>query len=532
MTTNRILDRLGAARVALLPLLAGVVLAAWSVASPVGSSPDEDFHLTSAWCAYGDREDICATTNEPHLRVVPEALVDEAICYAHRPAQSAACQGAEFGLHPEQAVITSRGNFTGLYSGGYYMYTGLFASDNVERSVVGMRLANIALTLGLLIVCYWALPTRRRILLVVPVLVTAVPYGTFLTSSVNPSGWAHASAAAVFVSVVGYYETTGKKQAILSAVAAFAVIIGGSARSDAAVWAALAIVAATVVSASRAPEFRKLLVLPTAFILFSFVLWASAKNGTAQLFTAPEGAIVPSPSEMFQVILPNISELWAGTFGSGGPRSAWGLGWEDTPMPGGVWVSMLALYSATLFAGLRAVDRRKGLALGIVLFALVAAPTYVQIGTSLPVGYYTQPRYLVPVMIILVSLALYRREGTQFSLSRPQWWTGVTLITLAHAIALHTNIRRYVTGLDEFSWNLDTDVEWWWDGAPAPSIVWLVGTVAFGAVVVLALRLVGVVPIAEHATAPQAITPSGASITKGAKKTKPRSKNKTKAKTT
>ena len=36
------------------PLLLLATLAAWALASPVGASPDEDYHLVSGWCATGD----------------------------------------------------------------------------------------------------------------------------------------------------------------------------------------------------------------------------------------------------------------------------------------------------------------------------------------------------------------------------------------------------------------------------------------------------------------------------------------------
>ena len=36
---------------------------AWSLASPAGSSPDDDFHLASIWCATGDPA-VCRRTGE------------------------------------------------------------------------------------------------------------------------------------------------------------------------------------------------------------------------------------------------------------------------------------------------------------------------------------------------------------------------------------------------------------------------------------------------------------------------------------
>jgi hypothetical protein len=56
-------------------------------------------------------------------------------------------------------------------------------------------------------------------------------------------------------------------------------------------------------------------------------------------------------------------------------------------------------------------------------------------------------------------------------------------LTLSNSIALHQNIRRYVTGLNEPGFNLNVDGEWWWwslsGSAITPMTVWVVGTLAF-----------------------------------------------------
>ncbi|WP_152545338.1 hypothetical protein [Microbacterium sp. CH12i] len=50
------------------------------------------------------------------------------------------------------------------------------------------------------------------------------------------------------------------------------------------------------------------------------------------------------------------------------------------------------------------------------------------------------------------------------------------------------NIRRYTTGLDTISPDPGANAEWWWPGAPAPLVVWIVGTLSFGILVVLLAR--------------------------------------------
>jgi len=54
------------------PALALIALMAWALASPMGSSPDDDFHLTSIWCANASKTYDCAPGKTAATRVVPD----------------------------------------------------------------------------------------------------------------------------------------------------------------------------------------------------------------------------------------------------------------------------------------------------------------------------------------------------------------------------------------------------------------------------------------------------------------------------
>jgi len=103
-----------------------VAFGSWALASPVGASPDEDFHLTSIWCSHGTREAICAPGATADTRTVPAELI-AAPCYAFKPDQSAACQTPT----PEGMVVTDRGNFAGLYPPVFYYVQGFFVGADV-----------------------------------------------------------------------------------------------------------------------------------------------------------------------------------------------------------------------------------------------------------------------------------------------------------------------------------------------------------------------------------------------------------------
>jgi hypothetical protein len=103
---------------------------------------------------------------------------------------------------------------------------------------------------------------------------------------------------------------------------------------------------------------------------------------------------------------------------------------------------------------------------------------------------------------MLAVVALMRLAGGPMRISAGQRWTVVVALVLANTVALHANIRRYVTGVGETSYNLDRNVAWWWHIALGPMGLWVLGSVAFCvAVVVLTRELVATLPAAIAATA-------------------------------
>jgi hypothetical protein len=60
-----------------------------------------------------------------------------------------------------------------------------------------------------------------------------------------------------------------------------------------------------------------------------------------------------------------------------------------------------------------------------------------------------------------------------------------TALAGANFVALHMNIRRYVTGVDGAGLDLDAGREWWWALPVGPTFGWIVGAAAYAALVFL-----------------------------------------------
>lgn len=461
-----------------------VTLACWAFASPLGASPDDDFHLTSTWCALGDRPGLCEPTGKPGSRMIPAEIAYSAICYAYHPNQSAGCQAGYDGTAPGQLVTATRGNFDGLYPPVFYAVMGTLASPNIQASAIIMRLLSSLIFVVMATALFLLLPRARRPTLVWAWLISTIPLGIFILASNNPSSWAITSSGSLWIALVGYFETTGRRRVALGAVAVVAALLGAGARSDAAVYSILAVVVAIVLSFERNRRFLLLSILPAAIVAMSAVFYLTSSQGSvAASDTTGSAGAATNPLTLLLSNLLNLPLLWAGVFGS------WGLGWLDTPLPGVVSVGALLCFGAVVIIGLRSTDLRKRLALALVAVGLIIFPSYVLLQAGAVVGGDVQPRYILPLIVMLGGVALLAVGDRRFSLSALQRDIIVVLLIVAQAMALHFNMRRYISGLDVADPNLDNHVEWWWGGVP-PMVVWAIAVVAFGAMTVILSRKV------------------------------------------
>ncbi|WP_157802209.1 DUF2142 domain-containing protein [Diaminobutyricimonas aerilata] len=453
-----------------VPLAMFLALASWAIASPVGSSPDDDYHMASIWCAQGPREGLCGQGDTADERRVPEQVLEASQCYSFDATQAASCPQSD----ADDFVESDRGNFRGDYPPLYYLALSPFASPDVSFSVIVMRLVNAAVFVGLLTLAFGLVGRSLRGALLWGTAAAMVPLGMFLVASVNPSSWAITSAIITWLAVTAYFREDDRRRRIaLIALALVGTIIGAGARGDSAVYSGLAIVVGTVLAFSPTRRFLRAAAAPALLVVVALIFFFASGHANAANPTtlADDGA---SAGEVWGLTLTNLTllpQLWTGALGTAG------LGWLDTFLPPLVWVPAIATYAAVLFWGLQQVGRRKGIALALVAASLVAIPMYILVHDQVYVGTYVQPRYVYPLMLILIMVSLTGLRRVE--LSTPQRWALVAALSIANGAALHTNLRRYVTGTDVGGANLESSIEWWWGLPFGPNVVWLAGTVAF-----------------------------------------------------
>ena len=467
---------------ALIPIALFMSLVVWAFASPVGAAPDDDYHIASIWCAQGDRAGVCEAGASEGERLVPRATVLSSICYAHHSDVNGNCPVPD----AQSLVPTDRGNFNDHgYPPVYYAAMSVFASSHLNASVITIRVVNAFLYVAMLTALFLLLPVRRRGLLVWSALATLIPLGMFLVASTNPSGWAVLSATTLWLALLGYYETTSRGRRIgLGILAALSTIIGAGARADAATYGVLAMILVVVLKAERTRLFLLRSLLPVALTIVSVLLYLSASQGGV----ITRQATPLSPYEFVWLLWKNLIDLpwfYASSFGYTG------LGWLDTFMPVAVWGSVLLVVCGLGFWGLGRVTWRKVVVVAVAALAAIVVPLYILMREHIHVGTGVQPRYIYPLLILLIGLCLYGLNRFDLGLSRTQLVLAGALLVIANTVAVYVNIHRYTTGTDVQNLNLNSNVAWWWPIPVHPTQMWLLGAFAFAvavaAVVTLAL---------------------------------------------
>ena len=478
----------------LAPALVMIALLAWVFASPMGSSPDDDFHLASIWCANGARTDLCQPGPTAKSRIVP-AAVHEAPCFAEDPDKSAGCQLKEFSFNPKPTVTTTRVNTGNQYPPVFYAVMNLFAGPNILVSVVLMRIFTALLFVALTTALFVLLPAARRQTLVLMWMITTVPLGIFLLTSNNPSSWAVIGIGSAWIALLGYFETVGRRKIALGALFALSVVMAAGARGDAAAYAVVAIGAVGILKFAWTKRFWLEALLPIVMVIVSAVFFlisrqtASGESGFGGNGGAPTVGGTGAAEQtlhgfgLFAYDLLNAPSLWAGVFGG------WPLGWLDTPMPAVVSLGAVAVFVAVGFVGFRQLGWRKAVVLALTALVLWLLPVYVLVQGGDTVGNAVQPRYLLPLIVLAGGILLLASRGRQYVFGRGQIVLVVVVLAVVNLIALELVIRRFVTGNGELGLNLDTGDKWWWGSFPfSPNVVWILGSLAFAAALVVLAR--------------------------------------------
>jgi hypothetical protein len=436
--------------------------AAWALASPLTSVPDEPWHMVKAAATVRLQlhgTPITVTThNGPVTNHVPMTgyrlptaysyLTNLHECYfsaAHVPASCAPSLTAE----PGTALA---GTTAGSNNPLYYLAVGWpsLLSDG-PLGMYGMRLVSAALSSAMLasaVVTAFGWSRRRRYPMAA-VLAAATPMVLFLNGAVNPNSLEAGSAILLWAAILSLL-TDPRPELVprLLARAGVATIALISVRQLGPAWALVIIVCATLAGqngALRAMLRQRAVWLWTALV---GVVGLGSIAWTAKFNVLGTGAGTTHPDLTFSVAARHTLGLSVEYL-----RQMVGFfGWLDVRAPyhlAELWfLPVLALLVAAAAAG----KLRDVAALVLLTFSVIAIPVLAQGRQAASLGYIWQGRYLLAVaagLPLLAGAILAKREPRRRRAARAvlRLPTAVTASTLVLGFLMfYTTLRRYAVG--------------------------------------------------------------------------------------
>lgn len=415
----------------------------WGLASPIGSAPDDDYHLASIWCGLGEREGVCIDPRvSPATLLVPTPVVQSEDCYAFKPDVPANCQ--EPVLSSTDLVGTQHINqIDGLYPGAYYQVMSLLVGPDVGHSVLVMRLVNALIATLLLAAVLRLLPAGLAAAGTLAVVVTFVPLGLSLVASTNPSSWSIIGLGTFWAFTLAFLQRPSvqdRRGILIASAMVVSAMLAIAARVDSAAYVALTAVIVVTLAGWRAAVHRPWrlgLVAVLALVgVATYLNRGQALTGGEQtLGTTDAGAgLLLTNLAYFPVLVQGVV-------------GGWNLSWNDVLMPPLVPIVGVLVLGALAYRGLLQTWPRKLWAAGLSLIALVAVPVAYLQSQRLGVGEVVQPRYLLPLLTVLVGvLALGPRLGRPLSMPRVPGIVLALALSISSTLGYWAYTHRFVAG--------------------------------------------------------------------------------------
>jgi len=463
-----------------------LVITAWSLASPIGSVQDSQFHLASLWCSDSAPNSACPIKEnipgQPRAYLPAELIYPS--CFNLLPNRTSACTAGVI----ESGVASARPNQLGnLNPDGFYNAVGGLAGAPVQSRVVLMRIMSGTFSMAVIGLSALLLrPNERRVFLFLA-LVMQVPLGLFLAGSVNSSG---ASTAVVIAAVpVGLrLQRANQKENFLSPIAGAVVLFvaANELRKETTLFVALVLLSLTahritqIIRASR----RNLAVV--GGLIVAFVMSLGRGTGIADLIRAGTNGFLRSNVDVdisASLVLENAIGtflLWFASIGGHSPSDVAGLGTAGVAVPLLTPLLLIAVLVSAVIRAHRCMSGVDAIAPVMLLGLAWLLPFWTLTVSGLRVGEQVQPRYILPLLATGVIVACLRDAPIPLWAPRigPLELGGVSI---AHSLALAGLISHYsFNGINSASISaIFSETPTWRWSSTSPALVWMAGTVAF-----------------------------------------------------
>ena len=450
----------------------------WAISSPPGSAADEIYHLGSIWCAWGENK-ICKFDGEPQengrRNITLTTEFSKAGCFRSdidKKSKSAKCYSESINNNDRFAWEMNSGNYPGLT----YTVLRTFASNNLDLSVIIMRIFNYSLLTFSIIFAFYALRPMTFYASMLAIFITLIPVSVFFLTSINPNSWTIIGIGLYWAYLWDLFSSekhTSSRLIYIGLILTSILSIGS--RSDASIYIILLNLIAfvyVIITKRMAKDSRYLIIT----LLIS--IWAAIQFIYNQQFEAEskktntEGGL----SLLWQNLI-DLPVYYLGIFGGKGPEEwPFGLGWFDTPIPS--LVSILGVLNLVVVISFltKLKGKKQKLFIALLPIFMISIPLVILQLRGTGTIFFLQPRYLLPLLIVFLGILMTNFAGAKY--------LNVTIaiiifnLSISNSISLYTNIKRYTVGLNSKASIFDSP-EWWWNIPLTPSLNWVIGSITF-----------------------------------------------------
>jgi hypothetical protein len=446
----------------------------WAFSSPPGSSPDEDFHAASIWCANGLNSIHC-----PDLIPNPTTPFIMSDCFQQHKRQSANCLP---GL--EQPKFQTLRMQPGLYPKIYYKFLNVFVRQNAQQSLMLMRLINSTLATLIFGVLLVLGKGKQQHAALHAWTFTLVPMGLFLIASINPSSWSYIGVASswLFLEILIKTDRKLRKTKYLALFMWLLTSLMCLARWDSSAYFIFSnLIVLFVHLTKREFLFKRLLLSTWIYAVIGIgLLWQLGFIDRFFHFNRYGPNRLQSFPTWISYWVVHIIELPVGTFGF--PFGNASLGWNDTLVPPIVGIVGICLFISTTIFSMWSISRIQIMSIfAIVAFiclailSQLAARNYPFSDTSL-----LQGRYVFPLLPVLIGISILLSANYYQLMDSPHLrFIVIASLSFIHSISLYVNLERYVTGTSDYYRQIDPADGWWWPHFISPNLAWWFGSICF-----------------------------------------------------
>lgn len=408
------------------------LLSTWAISSPVGSSPDESTHLTSAWCLKNFKADECTK--------VPKSIYSAGKCFIYDNEQVATCSSNISGFESPSSV-----NKPTIY----IKFLTFFLGENINTSVLLMRIAN-AMIISLFFLLLTFITNKKNIYITYySLLLTSLPLGFYLIPSISTSSWL----IILFTILIPLLIKSNNKilNLISFLILVALVFIINDSRPETLVLVVGSILASGIFLIELYFNFPlknkyKFGIILSLNFLYFILLW----NNSELIKFRPEKITFFETVSRFQSLI-------IGIFGG------WGLGSLEVTLPGIVFIFNFIIIIILIFLSISSASIINNLAIILNLILVSVIIIFSLYNSNLRVGEWLQPRYFLPLFYPIIFITIFNLFQFSYANFKIIIKIIMPLQIFVYSFSHFELLKRYTHGADYFHFNLNNGTKWWWE---------------------------------------------------------------------